>query len=154
MGAFVQSLAGQIAAPLAGLAAAGIAWLCAFSARWLYFKTKNENVRAAILRLNDACQVTVADVQQSVVVALKEKVEGGVGKLTSADVDAVRAVAISTVEQHLGGPAGVAALKKVLGVPDMTPVIASRIEAAVQHVRAGTPPLGLPTLDSVAAPAP
>lgn len=136
MASFLESFFAQIAAPMATVAAAGVTWICAWGARWFYMRAKNENVKAGILRLNDAVNTAVLEIQQTVVTTLKER--SGDGKLTAADVAAVREAALATAAAQLGGPKGVESLKKVLGVDDMANVIASKIEASVQQVKAST----------------
>ncbi len=137
MASFMQSFFAQIAAPMATVAAAGVTWLCAWGARWFYVHTKNENVKAGILRLNDAVNTAVLEIQQTVVTTLKEKASDG--KLTCADVAAVREAALATASTQLGGPKGVETLKKVLGVDDMANVIVSKIEASVQQAKTSAP---------------
>jgi hypothetical protein len=136
MSTFWQTFFASIAGPLAILAGSAVSLFFALGARWAYAHTKSEQIKATILRLNDAVNVGVREVQQTVVNTLKATTADG--KLSEEDAKAVRAAALATIEKHFGGAGGLASVAKTLGVDDMVGVLNARIEAAVQQTRAAT----------------
>lgn len=131
LGPVIQSIAGQLLQPMLAIVAAGITYACAKAVRWLETKTKNEAARHALDRLNDAINVSVGDVEQSIVKAYKAGAPDG--KLSMDAAKIVKAAAISAVKNQIG-EVGIASAKKVLGVDDMEAAISSRVEAAVSKL--------------------
>ncbi len=148
-----QSTNEQLAATLApyavSFASAAFLWLAAWGARWMAAHTKNANIRTGIERLNDAVNVTVRAVEQTMVTSLKARTSGG--RLSSADARATLEAAINSVKDHFG-PKDLVKLAKDLGVDDLTDLVRVRIEAAVQNMRA--PDASPGPVAGVAAPAP
>ena len=136
------------AAPYAfALLLALVAWLGKKASAWLTAHTKlmdNALVVAFLGRLNVAATQAVQAVEQTTVAALKAKTGQS---LTVADAVVAKDAAVALIKQNLGGPAGVAKVQEILGVPDIETYLASVVEAKVGELKSGTsasppPPTG------------
>lgn len=103
---------------------------------WIDAKVKNEKVRGVLNRLDDAAVKVVQDVAQRGVGALD------VSKSAKFNAGAAKAAAMESLKTHLGGDAGAAELKKVLGLPDdkaVADVMSTAIESSVLDLKRTAP---------------
>lgn len=111
-----------------------LAFLSAQLATWIRARVTNTRYQSALLRLSEIVVTTVADLEQTTVMALKAASEDG--KLTDEEIDGLRADAIDAVLGHLPD---LGKLASDLGISKEAIVkfISSKIEAAVLDLRRG-----------------
>ncbi len=119
---------------LSPLLLAALTWVAARLAQYVSAKVKNEWVRGALVRLDDAVLVAVREVQQVTVEAIKAG--SADGKLTPEERTRAKQAAIDSVKSHLGMK-GIAELAKILGLEDgaIEKLLSSRVEAAVHDLK-------------------
>lgn len=113
---------------------AALTWLAAKVAQFINAKVKNEYLRGALVRLDDAVLAAVREVQQVTVEAIKAA--SADGRLTAEERAQVKTKAIEAVKSHLGMK-GLAELAKVLGLGGdaVEKMLSTRIEAAVHDLK-------------------
>jgi len=113
---------------------AALTWLAAKVAQFIHAKVKNEYLRGALARLDDAVLVAVREVHQVTVEELKAT--SADGKLTPEERARVKQVAIDAVKSHLG-KRGIGELARVLGLEGgaIDKLLATRVEAAVHDLK-------------------
>ncbi len=113
---------------------AALTWAAAKAAQLIAAKVKNEYLRGALTRLDDAVLNAVREVHQVTVEGIKAA--SADGKLTVEERAKVKATALETIRAHMG-PAGLAELVKVLGVDNggLEKLLSTRIEAAVHDLK-------------------
>ena len=119
-----------------------LAWLGLQGSRWLKAKTGNEALSGAMVRLADAVNTAVGELQQTIVNGLKERAADG--KLSAEDVEQVKRLALAKVVAYLGEH-GLEALARQLDMDDhgISALIGAKIEAAVLSMKS---PAATPTL--------
>lgn len=96
--------------------------------RFINAKTSREYIKAVTARLNDAVQLVVRDLSQTVVEGLKEAAADG--KITEEERADLRRIALNNLKSYLGVK-GLKLLIKVLGVGDLDKFLVSKIEAQI-----------------------
>lgn len=111
-----------------------LTWASIKATQYIQAKVKNEYLRGALTRLNDAVLTAVREVQQVAVEAIKAGRADG--KLTADEKAAVKKAALDSVKSHLGVK-GVDELIKILGLSDgsIDRLLESKIEAAVHALK-------------------
>ena len=119
---------------LSPLLLAALTWVAAKAAQYIAARVKNEYVRGALVRLDDAVLAVVREVQQVTVEAIKSG--SADGKLTPDERARVKQAAIDSVKSHLGMK-GIAELAKILGLEGgaIEKLLSTRVEAAVHDLR-------------------
>ena len=110
-------------------------WLGIQMALLLYTRRQNEQFSTALLRLNDAAQNTVKEIQQ--VVAGDFKAARVDGRLKGDTAHELRAAAVKSLVAQLG-PLGLRELRRALGLSRKTPIdrmLVGRLEAAVYDLK-------------------
>jgi uncharacterized protein YidB (DUF937 family) len=112
-----------------------LTWAGTSLARYIQSKVKNEYLKNALTRLDDAVVNAVKFVQQTVVDALKEANKDGV--ITNVEKDQIKQKAVEAVKSYLGKK-GLLEIAKILGLDDggLANLISQRIEAAVHDLKA------------------
>lgn len=107
-----------------------VGWLSVKLAGLITAHTSNAYVQGVLLRLNDAVWTAVAEVEQTMVKALKAGTLDG--KLTTTGAENAKAAAVATIKEHLG-PQGIADLGTILGItgPAIDAFLGKRVDAAV-----------------------
>lgn len=113
---------------------AALTWVAAKVAQFINAKVKNEYLRGALVRLDDAVLAAVREVQQVTVEAIKAA--SADGKMTPEERTQVKKAAIDAAKAHLGAK-GLAELMKVLGLSGdaVEKLLSTRVEAAVYDLR-------------------
>jgi hypothetical protein len=119
--------------------ATGIHWLGARAGELIQAKVKNERLRAALLRLEDAVVTAVKDVEQTLVVEYRELASDG--KLSREDRRRLKETAVRKVKTFLGS-AGLKELGNVLDVWKLSVenLIGAKVEATILDMKTATPP--------------
>jgi hypothetical protein len=102
--------------------------------QWLRCKVDNERARGVLLRLTDAVENAVLEVEQTTSEALRAAAEDG--KITSDEAEKVRQVALDAAKRQLGTH-GVAELRQVLGDEEVDELIGGRLEAHLARIKRG-----------------
>lgn len=125
-----RSFALQALEALSPVLLAILAWIGAKLAALIQAKVKNEYLRGALSRLDDAVFNAVRAVEQSVVSEIRKANEDGV--ITPEERAQIKAAAIAAVKGQLGLK-GLGELAKVLGIGAgaVDSFLGDRIEAAV-----------------------
>lgn len=112
----------------------GLAWLGARAVTLINARVKNEWLKGALVRLDDAVLAVVRELQQTTVDAIKEAAKDG--KITDEERARIKDLALASVKSHLGAK-GLGELAKVLGLDDgsLGKLISSKIEAAVYAMK-------------------
>jgi hypothetical protein len=123
---------------LVPFAATGIHWLGARAGELSHAKVKNERLRAALLRLEDAVVTAVKDVEQTLVVEYRELARDG--KLSREDRRRLKETAVRKVKTFLGS-AGLKELGNVLDVWELgvEDLIGAKVEATILDMKTATP---------------
>ena len=121
-------------AALSPVVLAALSWLSFQIAAFINTRVKNEKRRAALQRLDEAVFVAVREVEQVLVVSLKNASVDGA--LTQAERAEVKGAAANAVRAYLGAK-GWSELGSLLGLSDdeLERVLAARVEAAVYDLR-------------------
>lgn len=124
---------------LVPLAAMGAHWLGARAGDLIQAKVKNERLRAALLRLEDAVVTAVKDVEQTLVVEYRALARDG--KLSREDRRRLKETAVRKVKTFLGS-AGLKELGNVLDVWEMSveDLIGAKVEATILDMKKAAPP--------------
>lgn len=135
---------------LVPFAATGIHWLGARAGELIQAKVKNERLRAALLRLEDAVVTAVKDVEQTLVVEYRELARDG--KLSREDRRRLKETAVRKVKTFLGS-AGLKELGNVLDVWELSieDLIGAKVEATILDMKTATPPAAPTPTDEPAA---
>lgn len=135
---------------LVPFAATGIHWLGARAGELIQAKVKNERLRAALLRLEDAVVTAVKDVEQTLVVEYRELARDG--KLSREDRRRLKETAVRKVKTFLGS-AGLKELGNVLDVWELSieDLIGAKVEATILDMKTATPPAASTPTDEPAA---
>ncbi len=135
---------------LVPFAATGIHWLGARAGELIQAKVKNERLRAALLRLDDAVVTAVKDVEQTLVVEYRELARDG--KLSREDRRRLKETAVRKVKTFLGS-AGLKELGNVLDVWELSveDLIGAKVEATILDMKTATPPAAPLATDEPAA---
>ena len=114
---------------------AGIIWVAARYSQLLAIKARNERMQGALLLVDIAAVTAMREVQQVFVDRLKAT--SGDGTLTPEQRTEAKAAAIASAKAQLGGR-GLAELRHAFGfdAAEVEALLATRIEAAVQHGKA------------------
>lgn len=122
---------------LAPLFLAAITWAGTSLARYIQSKVKNEYLKNALTRLDDAVVNAVKFVQQTVVDAIRDANKDGV--ITDVEKANIKQKAIDAVKSYLGKK-GLLEIAKILGLDDggLANLISQRIEAAVHDLKVTT----------------
>lgn len=126
---------------------AGITWAGAKLVSLINAKTKNEYLKGALVRAEQAVQTAVLEVKQTYVDAIKEA--SADGTLTPQEAAAARMKALDKAKSYLG-TSGLAMLINVLGMDSsmLDSFIGGKIEAAVASGKPAAalavPPVALP----------
>jgi len=123
---------------------AGLTWASAKLAMYIRAKVKNEYLKGALVRLNDAVLAAVKEAQQVAVGGLKAA--NADGKITAEEKAKIKDDVLAVVRSHLGMK-GLAEIAKVLGLDNaaMESLLSSKVEAAVYDVKAAAnPPILVP----------
>jgi len=120
---------------LSPLFLAALSWLSIQVASFINTRVKNEKVRAALQRLDDAVFTAVREVEQVLVASLKSASDDGT--LTTAERAEVKDAAIKAVRAYMGAK-GWTELGSVLGLSsdELERALAARVEGAVYDLRA------------------
>lgn len=131
---------------LVPFAATGIHWLGARVGDLIQAKVKNERLRAALLRLEDAVVTAVKDVEQTLVVEYRALARDG--KLSREDRRRLKETAVRKVKTFLGS-AGLKELGNVLDVWELgvEDLIGAKVEATILDMKTATPPAAPTTID-------
>lgn len=123
---------------LAPILMAALTYAAARLSLYIQAKTKNEWLKGALVRLDDAVVTVVREIQQTVVDAIKAA--NADGKITPAEITEIKEAALKAVKTHLGTK-GLLELAKILGLSDgaLDGLITSKIEAAVHDLKAADP---------------
>jgi hypothetical protein len=110
-------------------------WLAVQASLLLYTRRRSKQFSTALLRLNDAAQNTVKEIQQVVAGDFKAaRVDGRLKGDTAAEL---RATAIKSIQAQLG-PTGMKEIRTALGLSRKAPidrVLVGRLEAAVYDLK-------------------
>lgn len=137
----LAKLVDGLSQPLADLLVAGALALIAKGYQYLSAHTKSVVVQTALARVDHAVEGAVKSVAQTEVDALKAA--SADGSLSPVEAAGAAASAMAKVKATLGGPSGVAAVAKALGVSDVDSVLTTHIEAKVRDLAAAD---GMPVL--------
>jgi hypothetical protein len=102
--------------------------------QWLRCKVDNERARGMLLRLTDAVENAVLEVEQTTAEALRNAAEDG--HITDEEARNVRQTALTAAKRQLG-TRGVAELRKVLGDDEVDELIGGRLEAHLARIKRG-----------------
>jgi len=132
-----QSIGLKVLEILSPVLLAALTWVAAKLAQLLRAKIKNEYLKGALVRLDDAILVAVKDLQQSVVDEIKAA--SADGKISDDEKKRIKEKALANVKAHLGTK-GLSELATILGLDGgaLDGVLSSRVEAAVHDLRAQT----------------
>lgn len=124
---------------LSPLLLAALTWASAKAAQLITAKVKNEYLKGALIRLDDAVTAAVKEVQQTFVGSLKDARADG--KLTPEEVATAKRSALDAAKSYLGIK-GLVELAAVFGLDEGTidKLLGKRIEAAVHDLRAAEAP--------------
>jgi hypothetical protein len=127
----IASIAFQALAPFM---LAVLTWLGAKASQLISVRVRNERLRAALLRLDDAVLSIVRELQQVTVEPLKASSTDG--RIPDGTKEAIRQAALAGIRAHLG-PHAVAELIRTLGIGDehLDRIIGTKVEAAVHALR-------------------
>ena len=119
---------------LSPLLLTALTWLMAKAAQLIAAHLKNAYLRGVLLRLDDAILVSIKEVSQTTVDAIKAG--SADGTLSDADKARVKQAALDSVKSHLGMK-GLLELAKILGLDDgaLEKVLSTRIEAGVHDLK-------------------
>ena len=126
MDEFLATMTTALVPILGTVITALVSWGAVELTRYIKTKTKNEAAQNAIALICDAAETTVAKFNQTVIPILKEKAADG--KLTKADIIAVKEAAMLEVKKQI--PAVVDSAAK-MSVTSINELIAGKIEKAV-----------------------
>jgi uncharacterized protein YidB (DUF937 family) len=112
-----------------------LTWAGTSLARYIQSKVKNEYLKNALTRLDDAVVNAVKFVQQTVVDAIRDANKDGV--ITDVEKANIKQKAIDAVKSYLGKK-GLLEIAKILGLDDgaLSALISTKIEAAVHDLKA------------------
>jgi hypothetical protein len=129
------NVASQAILALSPVLLAALSWLSLQAAGLIKTRTKHENVKGTLLRLDDAVFVAVRQIQQVIVEQLKAA--SADGTLTAEERDQVKTATLDAVRSYVG-PKGVLEICKILGLGDaeLERVLGPRVEAAVFELNA------------------
>ena len=126
MDEFLATLTTALVPIIGTLLTALVSWGTVELTKYIKTKTKNETAHNAISVICDTVETTVAKFNQTVIPALKEKAADG--KLTQADMSAIKQTAMREVRNQIPAAVNIAAHMSVLSV---TELISGKIEKAV-----------------------
>lgn len=137
--AMLTTLLVTLTQAVAPLAVAGLSWLATQAALWLKDKTKNENVKAIINRIQDAVTTAVKQLEQTVVREIKaatEPTSEGGTLLTKEEMERIKAKCIELVRRLLGEET-LRLARQYLGLDDkgLDSLISGKIEATVLDLK-------------------
>ena len=147
---FISIVASVFFIFLVPMGAVAIHWLGARAGELIQAKVKNERLRAALLRLEDAVVTAVKDVEQTLVVEYRELARDG--KLSREDRRRLKETAVRKVKTFLGS-AGLKELGNVLDVWELgvEDLIGAKVEATILDMKKATPPAALTPSDEPVA---
>ena len=119
---------------LAPLLMALLGWFSFVTTRWINARIRNEYLKGALLRLDDAVYIAVRAVQQTVVDDLRAKADDG--KITPREATEAKNRAVQSVKDYLGAK-GLAELQRVLDLDAITRMIEGKVETAVHELKDG-----------------
>ncbi len=133
-----KSFALEALAALSPVVLAVLTWLGARLAALIQAKVRNEYLRGALVRLDDAVFTAVKAIQQDTVAAIKKA--SADGRLTDDEVTEIRRAAVDSVKAQLGLK-GLAELARILGLSDgvVETFLGNKVEAAVHDLRTTSP---------------
>jgi hypothetical protein len=140
MKTFLDTLAPHLLNILSPLLVAVLTWASWKMANYIKAHTKNQQVQAALLRLNDAVATAVESVEQTLVSNFKM---AGNGKLSPDDGAKARTRALDQIKSNLGTK-GLSDMMSVLGVETtsaMDGLLAAKVEAHVFKLSDGPRPI-------------
>lgn len=120
---------------------AALTWAASKLAQLIRAKVKNEDLKGALLRLDDAVLSTVKDLQQTLVEQLKAARADG--RITEAEKQQLKNKALAAAKASLG-TAGRAEVAKAFGLDAdaFDALLSSKLAAAVHDLRRTAPPSG------------
>jgi len=122
----MKELLPQIIDLMIPVAIALLAWLSASATRWINSKVKNEYLRGALERLNDAVYTAVKASEQTLVKELREAAKDG--KITKDEAEEIKKRAVDSAKAYIGDK-GMAELKRVIDPAAIEKLIEDKIEA-------------------------
>jgi len=149
MSNLISTISAQIAGPLVDLLCVVIVAGIGAATRLLIAHTKNVRVQGVLGRLDVASEAAVRSVAQTEVDALKAGTVDG--KLTPEQAKAASEKAMAIVKSNLGEK-GIADLKNILGVDDITALISTHNEATVHRISSDAAPTTVNAPVAVSAP--
>ena len=113
---------------------AGLSWLSVKAAQLISVKVMNEQLKAVLLRLDDAVLAAVREAQQ--VFVDKLKAASADGALTPDQRTQAKQAAIDSAKSQLGAT-GLAEVGKTFGLEStaVDKLLSTRVEAAVHHLK-------------------
>lgn len=144
----------QVVVPLLGtVVTAALTWAGAKLVNLIQAKTKNEYLKGALVRAEQAVQTAVLEVKQVYVDAIK--VRSADGKLTSEEAEEAKKLAIDAAKSYLGTK-GLAVLVDVFGFDGsaLDSFLGGKIEATVSQVPSASVAKVVASSSPPAAPAP
>jgi hypothetical protein len=138
MKAILDSLTQQLPNILSPLLLAALTWLSWKGTSYIKAHTKNQQVQAALLRLNDAVATAVESIEQTFVSNLKPDLKAD-GKMCAIDSARAREKAISQIKLNLGtkGLSGVMNALEIDTSTAMEGVLEAKVEAHVLRLPNG-----------------
>lgn len=109
-----------------------VTWLSAELQKLISTKVKNAQLQAALLHLQESVIHTVAELEQTLVAAIR--LANADGKITDEEKANLAKVALESVKNQLGTN-NIAVIQSVLGVLDIDKFITTRIESEVMRLR-------------------
>lgn len=113
---------------------AALTWAATKLAFFIQARIKNEYLRNALVRLEDAVFTAVKELDQTVVAEIKAA--SADGKITDDEKKRIKEKALASVKSHIGTK-GLSELAKVLGLESgaLDGFLSSKVEAAVHDLR-------------------
>ncbi len=101
---------------------------------WLRAKVESERARLVLLRVADAVETAVLEIEQTTVEAVRHAAEDG--KITAEEAKNIKADAIMSAHFHLGRR-GAEELRRLRGDGEVNAVLGKRIEAELARIKRG-----------------
>ena len=136
---FISAFSFIVFLVLVPLTAIGIAWLGGRVGELVQAKVGNETLRGVLLRLQDAVETAVKDLEQTVVADAKAAASDG--RISREEGRRIKDKAVRQVKSYLG-PTGLKQLGEVLGLWELSveDFIGSKVEASVLDLKRAAPP--------------
>lgn len=132
MNHFAATLVSALAQPLSDVLVLAIGAVGVKLVAFLSAHTKSVKIQTALVRLESVSDSVVREVAQTTVDNLKTASVDG--SLSLAEAKTAATSAYMKAKENLGGDKGMANIKKVLGVEDVSALLTTHLEAAVHKL--------------------